>query len=175
MHVNSGKSPLAIEQPVIVPPRLSDGALVSALVAEVGGLEVNTGYAYLLLCHHFSDTCAIAKIGEHIVGCVLGYRIPAHPEVLFIWQVGTRKEQRGTGLASRILDELISRPGLQEITSIQLTIAPSNEASSRLFRSFADRHGWAISDQEGFLPEHFGTSTHEEERLVTITRKKEPR
>ena len=151
------------------PPTLEDGAAVSALVRESGALEPNTTYAYLLLCHHFGDTCLVAREGDSIVGCALAYRIPARPQVLFIWQIGVAPQARGRGLASKILDELVARPALQDIERLELTIAQSNVASNRLFDSFATRNGWKIARTQGFEPHHFGAERHEHELLVTIT------
>lgn len=152
-----------------LPPTLEDGAAVAALVRESGALEANTTYAYLLLCHHFSDTCLVAKDEGNIVGCAIGYRIPARPKVLFVWQIGVAPQARGRGLASKILDELVARPALRDIASLELTIAQSNEASNRLFDSFATRNGWSIARTRGFESHHFGAERHEHELLVTIT------
>jgi L-2,4-diaminobutyric acid acetyltransferase len=132
-------------------------------------LEPNTTYAYLLLCHHFSETCLIAKEGKSVIGCILGYRIPERPQVLFIWQIGVAPAARGRGLASKILDELVARPALRDIVSLELTIAQSNEASNRLFDSFATRNGWSIARTKGFESKHFGAERHEDELLVTLT------
>jgi L-2,4-diaminobutyric acid acetyltransferase len=150
-------------------PTLDDGAAVATLVRETGALEPNTTYAYLLLTQYFGESCLVARRGTELVGCVLGFRIPERPRVLFVWQIGVAPSARGRGLASKILDELVSRPALRDLEGLELTIARSNDASNRLFDSFAARNGWSISRTPGFESHHFGAERHEDELLVTIT------
>lgn len=150
------------------PPALADGAAVAALVRSAGSLEPNTGYAYLLLCSHFADTSLVAEDETGILGVVLGYRLPRHPERLFIWQLGVAPQARGRGLARRMLESLVGREELSSVRYLEQTIAPSNTASNRLFESFARSLGWPLQRSRGFVPQDFGREHHEEELLVRI-------
>ncbi|MFB5598283.1 MAG: diaminobutyrate acetyltransferase, partial [Nitrosopumilaceae archaeon] len=49
-------------------PLLDDGKKIFELVKNSPPLDVNSEYAYLLLCHHFSDTCAVAKKDSKVIG-----------------------------------------------------------------------------------------------------------
>jgi L-2,4-diaminobutyric acid acetyltransferase len=149
-------------------PRLSDGAAIRELVHASGGLETNTTYAYLLLSHHFSDTCVVADAGGKLVGCVLGYRLPQEQSTLFLWQIGVAPEFRGRGVAKRLLRALSSRSRLADIQQVQLTIAPSNLASRRVFQSWAEEMGCSVERVGLFEQEVFGPAAHEEEDVLSI-------
>ncbi len=147
---------------------MKDGKAVADLVVAVGSLEPNTTYAYLLLCSHFSDTCVVARHEGQIVGALLGYRMPAEPHVVFVWQVGTAASMRGKGLARAMLTALKERVQSQGVTHFALTIAPSNEASWALFKGWARRSGLSLEESVGFSRDVFGGEDHEPEALVTI-------
>lgn len=153
---------------ILRPPRLADGGKVAKLVREVGELEPNTVYAYLLLCRHFSSTCVVAEEQGSIVGCALAYRLPEDSSRLFVWQIGVAQVARGRGLAVSMLDHLLDRQELADIVYVEQTIAPSNVASNRLFDSFARRRSWNIERSPGFRAEDFHPFEHEEELLVRI-------
>ncbi len=153
---------------ILRPPHLSDGGKVAQLVREVGELEPNTVYAYLLLCHHFSSTCVVAEREGAIVGCALAYRLPEDASRLFVWQIGVAQSARGQGLALSMLEHLFDRKELGDVMYVEQTIAPSNVASNRLFDSFARRRGLNIQRSPGFRAEDFEPFSHEEELLVSI-------
>lgn len=149
-------------------PTPAEAKAVADLVRRVGNLEPNTTYAYLLLCSHFAESCVVAKYQDEVVGVLLGYRKPGDPSRLFIWQVGTKAEMRGQGLASAMLDALKTRAAAAGVTHFELTIAPSNELSWLLFEKWAKRHGLNFNQQEGFSSSLFGDEGHEAEALVVI-------
>lgn len=158
----------AVPQTTYVAPTVSDGAAVAQFVRQAGSLEPNTTYAYLLLCHHFADTCVVAKQGDRVVGVLLAYRLPADPEAVFVWQVGTAADTRGQGVASTMLTTLKERVQKAGVRRFDVTIAPSNEASRALFRRWAEKMQLPISEASGFEKEHFGGEEHEPEPLLTI-------
>jgi L-2,4-diaminobutyric acid acetyltransferase len=150
------------------PPSLADGAAVAQLVRDAGELEPNTTYAYLLLCSHFASTCVVAEERGELLGVLLGYRMPDDQKRLFVWQVGVRPSARGRGVAKQMLGHLIDRPKLQDVATLEQTIAPSNAASLGLFSSFAKSRGLELTSSRGFLASDFGSHPHEEEHLVRI-------
>lgn len=119
------------------PPTPEDGAGIWQLV-ESSSLDTNSPYAYVLWGDHFAATSRVARLGDEVVGFVMGHRVPDRPDVLFIWQVGIADSQRGCGLASRLLDEVWEANG--GLTHLEATVTPTNRASDLLFRSFARRH-----------------------------------
>lgn len=148
------------------PPRLSDAARIWSLVPEIG-LEVNSCYAYLLLCSHFADSAIVAESGGEpgeLVGFVLGYRPPTAPDELFVWQVGVVARMRGTGLAGRMLAELVARARARFVSA---TVSPDNAASLALFRGLARRAG-APCRAATWFPSALFATPHPDEDLLKI-------
>lgn len=83
-------------------------------------------------------------------GWVSGYRLPAAPETLFVWQVAVRSCARGQGLAGRMIDTLLARPQQSAVTHLTTTITPENRASWALFEGLARRWGAPIEKSERF-------------------------
>ncbi|CAN5899762.1 diaminobutyrate acetyltransferase [soil metagenome] len=102
-------------------------------------LDENSPYAYVLCGDHFARTSRVAHHDDIVVGFVMGYPVPDRPDTLFVWQVGVDARARGQGLALRLIEEVWAHnPAFRFLES---TVTPSNEASDRLFRAFAARHG----------------------------------
>lgn len=72
---------------------------------------------------------------------MLGYRRPADPSCLFVWQVAVDEKFRGLGLAGRMLDSLVHNSGEPPVRTLQTTITDDNAASQQTFRSLAKRWG----------------------------------
>ena len=150
------------------PPQPADAAEVRALVEASGSLDVNSTYAYLLLCTHFARTCVVAEDDGRLLGFASGYRKPDDGTTLFIWQVAVDPTARGRGVASRMLDELLERDACRSVRWLEATISPGNRASWALFESFAQRRGADCTRSALFRPEDFGAEVHEEERLLRV-------
>jgi L-2,4-diaminobutyric acid acetyltransferase len=149
-------------------PDVRDGARIHEFVRQCPPLECNSAYAYLLIARHFNGTSAIAEDPEGMIGFVAGYRLPDPSDVLFIWQVGVSPRARGSGLARRMLEYIVSRPSATPLRYLEATVAPSNESSRRLFRRFAAGLGAPCEEIPFFEPEHFGGGNHEAEALFRI-------
>jgi L-2,4-diaminobutyric acid acetyltransferase len=137
-------------------------------VEECKPLDLNSSYAYMLLCAHFPDTCAVAESEGDLVGFVSGYRKPGDRSVLFVWQVAVSPRARGQGVARRLLDEIVARPEQAAVRHVEATITPSNRASWALFYSFAKERGAACARQTLFEEGDFGDQDHEPELLLRI-------
>lgn len=150
-------------------PRRQDGGALHDLVAACPPLDLNSRYAYLLLCEHHADTSVLAELDGRLVGAITAYIPPQQPDTLFVWQVAVASEQRGKGLGASMLQHLlhdcVERQGLRWM---ETTISPGNQASHKLFTSFALRQGAGCSIATLFAASDFGASGHEEERLYKI-------
>lgn len=149
-------------------PAIVDGAEIHRLVGNCKPLDLNSTYAYLLLCEHFADTCVRAEQGGETVGFISAYRPPRRPDVLFVWQVATAPRMRGRGLAKAMLHELLRRDALAECRFMETTVTPSNEPSRRLFHAFGRDLRAPVAERVLFAERDFGDDPHEPEVLIRI-------
>jgi len=147
---------------------LADARRIRQLVGESGVLDENSLYCYLLLCRDFCDSCLVACRGDEIVGFVTGYVPPTRPDTIFVWQIGVAEEARGQGLAKCLLHALVSHPICHNVRFLEATVTPSNVASRRLFRSFANDMNIPCMTTQGFAASLFGAGDHEEEELFQL-------
>lgn len=142
-------------------PRASDGHALHELVARCAPLDQNSVYCNLLQCSDFADTAIAAETptGE-LVGFISGYRPPARPDTLFVWQVAVDSRCRGQKLGQKMLLALVERLAPGGVNHIETTITPGNLASEKLFaRVFATLSAPVekrvlFSRQEHFAGEH---------------------
>jgi L-2,4-diaminobutyric acid acetyltransferase len=150
---------------LISAPTIDDGAELWRLAAESQVLDLNSRYGYLLWCRDFAATSVVARMEGEAVGFVTGYRRPDNPRRLVVWQVAVDAAARGQGLAGRMLDTLFDN--VDGVDHLETTITPDNESSVRLFTSFAERRGAALTRTELFSSELLGDD-HEPEFLYRI-------
>lgn len=161
------------EEPSITlrPPTAEDGAAVHALIAACPPLEANSVYCNILQCSHFADTGMGAYRDDGTpVGFVSGYRLPADPDTLFVWQVAVAPSARGGGLAGRMLEALLrDADGRFRVRYLETTITPDNPPSWALFRGLAKRLGAGFDDAVWLRAErHFAGHAHADEHRVRI-------
>ena len=149
-------------------PGIADGAALHRLVRVCPPLDLNSPYAYLLLCAHHAATCVVAEGAAGIAGLVSAYRLPQAPETVFVWQVAVAPTARGQGLALRMLEHLLARPALAGCRWLETTVTPSNTASRRVFAALATRLHTQCADGDYFAREDFPDPQHEPERLLSI-------
>jgi L-2,4-diaminobutyric acid acetyltransferase len=150
-------------------PTPQDAASIWQLVRQSGVLDPNSCYLYLLLCRDFDQTCVVAERDSEVIGFVSGYRPPARPEVLFIWQVGVCASVRRQGLGLSMLCAVLDRARRESsVRFLEATVAPSNQASYRLFGSLASRFGATLTQHQGFTGSNFPEGDHEAEPLIRI-------
>ena len=148
-------------------PEITDGVRLWEIARNTEVLDLNSSYAYLLWCRDFSRSSVVAVVDERVVGFVSGFIRPESPATLFVWQVAVDADQRGKGIAGRMLSALLDRLAPEGITHLETTISPDNEASIALFTALARRRDTAINKQELFSPNDFPDG-HEAEDLYTI-------
>lgn len=165
MKIEFGNSTITFRK-----PKASDGSALWQLTREIGVLDLNSPYAYLLIGEHFSETCVVAEKDGEIVGFVSAYTPSQAPYSIFVWQVGVAVNMRGQGLALEMLLAILKREICQNIQTLNTTITASNIASRALFSSLANRVNGSLQEQQDyFLCEWFPEGKHEAESLFTIT------
>jgi len=156
-------------------PEYRDGAALHELVAACPPLDLNSAYAYLLVCQHHGATSVVAEpitasgiehaSASRLAGAITAYVPPAQPDTLFVWQVAVDQRHRGQGLGHRMLQYCIDQMSLRWL---ETSISPSNHASRQLFTRFAARHDVAVTTLPFFSASDFGAGQHEEELLYRI-------
>lgn len=149
-------------------PSRSEGKDIHGLVSDCAPLDLNSAYAYMILCAHFADTCAVAEEQGRVIGFASSYRKPDDPDVLFVWQVAVSPRARGRGIGSALLRELLARASCSTVKMLETTIGPTNRASWALFESLADQLGATMSREMFFQEEDFEEDGHEAEVLLRI-------
>lgn len=151
------------------PPGRRDGALLHDLVAACPPLDLNSRYAYLLLCEHHALTSVVAEANGELAGAITAYVPPQQPDTLFVWQVAVAERMRGQKLGTRMLHYLLQHcVQAHGLRWIETTISPDNEASQRLFTQFAVRHDAGCTITTLFDASDFGESGHQAECLYKI-------
>ncbi|GAA4537539.1 diaminobutyrate acetyltransferase [Amycolatopsis samaneae] len=151
-------------------PTKADGAALWRIARDSAKLDLNSPYAYMLWCRDFADSSVVVSDGGEPVGFVIAYRRPGDQETALVWQVAVDASQRGKGLAGALLDELFRRLVPRGVRYLETTITPDNEASIRLFTSFAKRWNAACESDRLFEAADFPADgeTHEPEDLYRI-------
>jgi diaminobutyrate acetyltransferase len=158
----------SLPAPELREPVVADGPAVHDLIAACPPLDRNSLYCNLLQCSDFAGTCILAERGGQAVGWVSGYRPPAEPATLFVWQVAVHPSARGLGLARRMILSLLVRPTCRGVRRIRTTITPDNAPSWALFSSVASGLRAPIRRDPGFDAEAHFRGAHASEDMVTI-------
>jgi len=120
-------------------PVSEDGLRVHQLISACPPLDENSIYCNILQCDHFANTSVKVEKEGQLVAFISGYIPPANPDVLFIWQVAVSSVARGQGLGGKMLDFLVDSPACKSVRYLHTTVTPGNDASAKLFASFAKR------------------------------------
>jgi L-2,4-diaminobutyric acid acetyltransferase len=168
MRADESRLPAIHDEIMYGKPAIERGAAIHRLIEQCKPLDLNSAYAYLLLCEHFAETCVLARSGERSVGFVSAYKLPERQHILFVWQVAVHADVRGRGVAGHMLRELLARPAVRTCRYLETTISPSNAPSRRLFGALARALDAPLSEAPLFAEEHFGGEDHECEMLIRI-------
>lgn len=148
-------------------PTVDDGALMWQLVND-STLDLNSPYKYIMMCEYFQETCVVVKENEKLLGFITAFIPPESNNVVFVWQIGVDPSQRGKGLASKMLTELVSRETCKKVRYLEATVTPSNLASQSLFRGFARHTKTKCLVKECFSADLFPVEGHEEELTYRV-------
>ncbi len=149
-------------------PVVGDAPRIYELVKACPPLDLNSRYHYLLLADHFAATSVVAELAGKIIGYVSAYVHPHKSDTLFVWQVAVGAEVRRHGVGHAMLEAILLRDGMEEVTCIETTVTPSNRPSRSLFRNLARSRDTYCEETPYFAKELFGDEGHEEERLLRI-------
>lgn len=153
---------------IVRKPSSLDGMALNRLVSECPPLDPNSAYCNLLQSHHFSETAAAAFDGDKMVGFISGYLLPTSPSTYFVWQIAVHSTARGCGLAGRMLEDILAREALANVSNIQTTISPGNDASQAVFRKLAKKLGTQIQSEMLFSRDAHFNGEHDDELLFTV-------
>ena len=156
------------KQIVLRNPRFEDGLKIFKLIQAGPPLDLNSVYYYYILCRDFSETCVVAEMQDTIVGFISAYCRPGEPSCLFVWQVAVAPLMRGRHLATDMLEWLFSQPDCEDVTVLETTVTPSNKASEKLFRRFAESHKATCETATFLETAQLGQEGHEAEILFRI-------
>jgi len=148
-------------------PTANDGVAIHQLIENCPPLDLNSTYLYLLQCTHFSETCVVAEVNGQVAAFLSGYIKPGSPHTFFLWQVAVGEVLRGEGMAKQLINEVLKREACNQVSFLETTITPDNQASWGLFRSFAKDRSAQLEDKVFFTSEQLG-GIHEQEVLVKI-------
>lgn len=139
-----------------------------ALVKKTKVLDLNSPYSYLMWAKYYNKTSIIAEINGKLVGFISGFIQPESPHTLFVWQVAVDESQRGKGLATRLLVNLLKQLETKDIRYLEATVTPSNLPSKNLFKGIADKLNTKCEIEECFSADQFPDSSHEPELTYRI-------
>lgn len=152
-------------------PSTDDGVRLWEIARDTEVLDLNSTYAYTLLCRDFADTSIVAECDGAVAGFVTGYRRPDRPGTLFVWQVAVDAAYRGHGIAGRMLIDLLDHLAVAGVSRLETTITASNTASQELFRSVAGKRRSTLEVRDLFASHHISPTSsdpHEPEQLYII-------
>lgn len=138
--------------PTMRAPLPADGQAMWEL-ARTSGLDVNSPYAYVMWAEYQAETSVVAVDDDgELVGFAMGFRVPASPETVFVWQIATSGAHRGRGIAAHLLDTMVAHTGA---STIEATVTPGNAPSRALFERLGARHGTQVAESTLFSEDLF--------------------
>lgn len=146
------------------PARPEDGTFFPAMVSQIGTLERNTSYCYLLMARMFAKTCCVVEQDGERVGFLVGFTPPERPDTVFVWQIGVSPEVRASGLATGLLTQVLQQSGA---SYLEATVGVGNASSRALFTSYSRRIQAHCTVEPCFSSNDF-PEEHEEEQLFRI-------
>ncbi|RSL32543.1 diaminobutyrate acetyltransferase [Salibacterium salarium] len=167
METNTNSNVSTMDALTFEKPKVEDGADMWELVKN-STLDLNSSYKYIMMCEFFAETCVVAKEKDELVGFVTAFIPPEKQDTVFVWQVGVDPSQRGKGLASRLINDLVQRVSDKNVEYLEATVTPSNEASQALFKKVARTYGTNCEVSECFAEDLFPGDEHEAELTFRI-------
>ncbi len=149
-------------------PNSHDGFVLNQLIKNCPPLDGNSVYCNLLQCSHFAETCVLTELDNNVVASSTGYLKPADINTLFVWQIAVHADHRGQGLAEKMLIHQLAAKVCRNVRFLETTISDDNEASWRLFMSFAKKLQADTEKMPCFDQSLHFNNEHESEILLRI-------
>lgn len=127
----------------------ADVAAVHAFVADCPPLTLHTEFTYWVLLRYWGSYCLIAEEDGMIASVLLAIGTSSAEDLVYLWQIGVAPRARRSGLAQRMLQEFAARASSDGRTRVQVSIAPDNPASLRLFAQLALEQGDELREVVG--------------------------
>jgi len=106
---------------------------VYEFVSRCNLLESYDEHFYKIMLRYFGNSCFVAEYNDNIVGFVLGIVSQVHDKTYFMWQIGVDKSIREQGIGKMLLETVEKEVKKLGCNRVELTIAPKNIPSKRLF------------------------------------------
>jgi L-2,4-diaminobutyric acid acetyltransferase len=100
-------------------------------------LDLHTVFTYWTLFKYFGDTCFVLEKEGRIIGFISGLLCSNQPDTLYLWQIGIDPDYRGNRYAEILIKRVVAAARAKGCKGLQITIAPENRSSYRLFSRFA--------------------------------------
>lgn len=100
-------------------------------------LDVHTPYTYWAIIKHFHDGCFYLKDNDKVIGSIMSLQTN---KTLFVWQIGIVSEYRKKGLSYTLYEAVYNAAKEKGLSSITLSIDPSNENSYYAILSFCNKN-----------------------------------
>ena len=107
-------------------------------------LDLHTAFTYWTLFKYFGDTCFVLEKEGRIIGFISGLLSSSQHGILYLWQIGIDPDDRGNRYAEILLKRMVEAARAKDCNGLQVTIAPENRSSYRLFSRFALEQGLAM-------------------------------
>lgn len=124
-------------------PKESEFKKVYRFISKCKPLESYKAHFYKIMLRYFKDTCFIANCEGRIAGFVLGFISQTQDKTFFLWQIGVNPSMQGKGVGQIFLKTVEKNIKKKGIERIELTIAPKNKPSQRLF----EKNGYSVISQ----------------------------
>jgi len=110
------------------------------LVRNCPPLEPYAAHLFRIITRYAGNTCYVARMGDRLVGWVMGFMAQTMDNTYFLWQVGVDPDLQGRSIAGRLLNYVEEDLSKADCIRIELTIDPENTASIRLFEKYGYRN-----------------------------------
>ncbi len=119
-----------------------DSELLQKLASECPPLDVHTPYTYWVIARFFGKNSFIAEIDGKPLGYITSVE---NGEETLVWQIGIKKEVRGSGLAYLLIDKVIA-PAIAAGRKVYVSIDRSNAPSNGAFSSYCRKNGLILKN-----------------------------
>lgn len=108
---------------------------VHDLISKVNTLESYPEHFFKIMLRYFQNTFFVAEKNDSIIGACWGFTSQTDKDTCFLWQIGVMSSYQGKGIGRKLLESFEGSLEKRGASRIELTIAPDNLASQKLFKS----------------------------------------